>query len=129
VKGKLDDLEIEGIALIPMGDGHFIMALNTKMRKSLLKPKGSLLQVCLEKDDRPLKLSAELMECLKEEPLASENFNKLPKSHQNYFSKWIDSAKTDSTKTKRIAQTLNALAAGIDFGTMLRKIKNERQIR
>lgn len=129
VKGKLDDLEIEGIALIPMGDGHFIMALNAKMRKCLLKSKGSLLKVKLEKDDKPLKPSAELIECLNDEPVAQHNFNKLPKSHQNYFSRWIESAKTESTKTKRIAHAIDALTSGTDFGTMLRKIKNERLMR
>lgn len=129
VKGKLDDLQIEGIALIPMGGGHFIMALNAKMRKCLFKSKGSLLKVYLEKDDKPLKPSAELMECLNDEPVAQLNFNNLPRSHQNYFSRWIESAKTEATKTKRIAHAVDALTAGIDFGTMLRKIKNDRVIR
>ena len=35
VKGKLDAYAIEGVALIPMGEGDFIMALNAGMRKSI----------------------------------------------------------------------------------------------
>ena len=40
VKGKLDDYKIEGIALIPMGGGDFIMALNADMRRALKKNRG-----------------------------------------------------------------------------------------
>ena len=49
-------------------------------------------------------LSVDFMECLSDEPKALEKFNSLPKGHQRYFSKWIEDAKTDPTKTKRITQ-------------------------
>ncbi|MFX5998869.1 DUF1905 domain-containing protein, partial [Acinetobacter baumannii] len=37
VKGKLDSFSIKGIALLPMGEGSFIMALNAEMRKGIKK--------------------------------------------------------------------------------------------
>ena len=36
VKGKLDEFEIDKVALIPMGEGDFIMAINAVMRKYLI---------------------------------------------------------------------------------------------
>jgi uncharacterized protein YdeI (YjbR/CyaY-like superfamily) len=77
----------------------------------------------MEPDEKPIQPPEELMECLGDEPKALEVFNNLPKSHRNYFIKWIDSAKTDPTKAKRIAMAVNALSRGMDFGQMIRDAK------
>ncbi|HSZ87631.1 MAG TPA: DUF1905 domain-containing protein, partial [Puia sp.] len=45
VKGKLDNYFIKGIALMPMGDGSFIMPLNAAIRKGIGKRKGAMLKV------------------------------------------------------------------------------------
>ena len=127
VKGKLDDYSIESVALLPMGEGDFIMAINTGMRKALKKSKGATLTVQIEVDDKPILPSADLVECLKDEPYALVKFNKLPKSHQNYYTKWIESAKTEPTKAKRIAQAVTALSRDMDFGEALRAIKQEKK--
>ncbi|HWB24295.1 MAG TPA: YdeI/OmpD-associated family protein [Chitinophagaceae bacterium] len=126
VKGKLDDYAIKGIALLPMGGGDFIMPLNAAIRKAVKKKKGASIQVQIEEDKAGLKPPPELLECLQDEPAALAYFNKLPMSHQNYFTKWITEAKTEQTKTKRIAQSVNALAKGMHFGELLRALKQER---
>lgn len=125
VKGKLDSYSIKGISLLPMGEGIFIMAINGAMRKAIGKQKGALVQVQLQIDSVPYQLDKALMECLADEPAALSNFKLLPRSHQNYYSKWIDSAKTTPTKTKRIAMTVNAMIKKIDFGQMLRSAKDD----
>lgn len=126
VKGKLDSYAIKGIALLPMGGGDFIMALNAAIRKSIAKRKGATLIVQLETDNKPLQLSREFMECLADEPRALEYFNSIPKSFQNYFSKWIETAKTEPTKTKRIAMAVSALAKKMNFPEMIRAQKKDR---
>lgn len=126
VKGKLDELAIEGVALIPMGGGDFIMALNAAMRKQLRKRKGDILKVQLEPDEKKPEYSKEMMLCLQEEPEALTFFNKLPGSHRNYFSRWVESAKTDATKAKRIAMTVNAMLNKMHFGHMLREEKQRK---
>jgi hypothetical protein len=123
VKGKLDDYEFSMIALLPMGGGDFIMALNAAMRKAIKKQKGAIVQVKMEVDLNEIKPPEELIECLQDEPEALEYFNSLTKGHQNYFTNWINSAKTDPTKAKRIASTLNALSKKWDFGQMIRAMK------
>lgn len=120
VKGTLDAHSISQVATIPMGDGNFILAINGTMRKALGKKQGDKIKVTLQADDSKIVLSHDLMTCLKDEPLALAAFKKLPGSHQKYFSRWIESAKTAATKTKRIVMTIEALSKKMDFGEMLR---------
>lgn len=126
VKGKLDDYSFSMVALLPMGGGDFIMPLNAAMRKGIKKQKGATVQVRMEVDTNEIKPPNELMECLQDEPEALAYFNSLTKSHQNYFTNWINSAKTDATKAKRIAATLDALGKHWDFGQMIRALKKMR---
>ncbi|RYZ46618.1 MAG: DUF1905 domain-containing protein [Chitinophagaceae bacterium] len=126
VKGTLDSFAIEKAALLPMGDGSFILPLNTAFRKGIGKGKGDSLQVKLAIDKEPLALDADFMECLHDEPPALHFFQSLPKGHQAYFSKWIQSAKTDHTRAKRIAMAVTALSRNMGYGEMIRADKAER---
>jgi hypothetical protein len=120
VKGKLDNQIITGVAILPMGGGNFIMPLNAAMRKAIGKRHGAMLKVLLEEDKTDFEFNRDFMNCLNDEPTAKEFFRALPGSQQRYFSKWIDSAKTDETKAKRIALSVNALAKKWGYGEMLR---------
>ena len=127
VKGKLDDFEINKVALMPAGEGDFIMPLNAAMRKGIRKQKNDTLKVQLEIDEAPILPPSELIECMQDEPEALKYFNSLPQSHRNYFTKWIDSAKTDATKAKRIALVIKTMVRKMDFGAMLREEREERR--
>lgn len=120
VKGSLDDHKINGVSLLPSGNGIFLMAVNGAMRKAIKKGKGAMVEVKLMADPKPYELNKQLLDCLEDDPDASVYFFSLPPGHRNYFSKWIDSAKTETTKTKRLAQTISSLAAKMDFGQMIR---------
>jgi len=126
VRGYLDDHYFEGTSLLPSGGGNYIMAINAAMRKATRKKHGATIRVRLEYDAAPLLPPQELMECLSDEPVALAHFQKLTKGHQNYFTKWINEARTDFTRTKRLAMAVNALSRGLDFGEMLRSHKKER---
>ena len=125
VKGKLDNFKIKGIALVPMGGGAFIIAMNADLRKGTGKKNGAMLQVSLEVDKEPLKLNADFLDCLADDPPAKKHYESLTQGHQNYFSKWIESAKTESTKTKRIAMAINALSKKWGFPEMLHNNRKE----
>ncbi len=120
VKGKLDQHAIERISLLPMGGGKFIMPVNAAMRKALGKRHGAMVKVQLQADNSEFVFNADFMDCLDDEPVAKAFFQTLTGSHQRYFSKWIDSAKTEPTKTKRIAMAVNALAKKWGYPEMLR---------
>ena len=120
VKGKLDAHIIKRVSLLPMGGGKFIMALNASLRKAIGKRKGAMLKVQLEADDSPFIFNADFLECMNDEPIAKEFFRTLTGSHQRYFSKWIDDAKTLPTKAKRIALAVTALAKKQGYPEMIR---------
>ena len=126
VKGKLDNFSINRVSLMPMGGGVFIMPVNAELRKGIGKRHGAMIKVQLEADDSAFVFNADFIECLEFEPKAKEYFNSLTGSHQRYFSKWIDSAKTEPTKTKRIAMAVNALAKKWGYPEMLRASKESR---
>lgn len=123
VKGKLDEFCIAQVAVMPMGDGTFILPINASMRKGIHKKEGAMLIVTLEEDKSVLELDADLIMCLEDDEQAYTFFKSLTKSHQQYFSKWIASAKTEETKAKRIAQAVNALSRSWGYPEMIRANK------
>ncbi len=123
VKGCLGKHVIHQKSLMPLGGGSFIMALNAEIRKAIGKTKGAMLSVKLEVDPSPITLSPDLMQCLADEPSALDFFKSLTGSHQKYFSKWIESAKTEVTKAKRIAMAVSALSKKWGYPEMLRAAK------
>ncbi|MEA5459054.1 YdeI/OmpD-associated family protein [Arcicella sp. LKC2W] len=124
VKGTIDNFSIKLVALIPIGEGDFVIPINARMRKGICKEEGAMVSLNLEEDTDELPQSEELMICLEDEPKALEIFLKMPKGHQNYYSKWIESAKTIETKTKRITMTVHGLAMGMNYNEMMRYYKN-----
>lgn len=125
-KGKLDSYSFSGKSLLPMGKGEFILTIDKDMRKALGKRHGAMLNVRIEFDKSEYQLNGEFMDCVNEEPDALSFFKTLTRSHQNYFSKWIESAKTQETKAKRIAQSINAFLKKQGFPEMLREQKAKK---
>src|ERR1051325_5216195 len=124
VKGKLDNYEIKQTSLLPVSGERFMLPINARMRKATGKKAGDKLVVEMEVDKTKLKLSTDLLVCLKDEPTAEKYFKSLPPSHQRYFSNWIEGARTEPTRAKRIALTLAALSRQMHFGMMLREEKS-----
>ncbi len=126
-KGKLDSYKFSGKSLLPMGNGEFILTLDKDIRKAIGKRHGAMLNVQIEYDKTQYQLNDEFMDCLNDEPEALSFFKSLPRSHQNYFSKWIESAKTEETKAKRIALAINAFVRKMGFAEMLREQKAKKE--
>jgi hypothetical protein len=125
VKGKLDSFPIRGIALLPMGGGSFILTLNADLRRGIHKKKGAMLNVKLQVDPEGYQLNPDFVACLDDDPAARSFFDTLTRSHRNYFSKWIDSAKTEPTKIKRITMAVNALSKKWGYPEMLRNTRKD----
>lgn len=120
IKGRIDEVKIEKVSLLPMGDGDFILALNKQLRNQIGKGVGATLKVQIQEDKRELEIFPELLSCLEDEPEAHKAFMKMPPSHRRYYSKWITDAKTDQTRVKRIAITVNAMLTNKTFGEALK---------
>ena len=124
VKGKLDRHGITRQSVMPMGGGEFIMPLNAALRKAIGKRQGAMLKVQLVADDSEFVFNSDFISCLEDDPAAKKFFESLTGSHQRYFSKWIDSAKTEPTRVKRISMAVNALARKWGYADMLRNNKS-----
>jgi hypothetical protein len=128
VKGYLDASPVSGMALMPMGDGNFIMALKADIRKRIRKNSGAMLHVKLKADDEhKVDIPEQLQECFDFEPEAIGFFNSLTEGHRRYFINWINSAKTSETKAKRVINTVNAMLRKWDYGQMIRGMKKEKE--
>ena len=126
VRGTLDAFPVRGMALMPMGEGNFIMALKAEVRKGIHKNAGAMLNVKLEEDvDFKIDMPADLQECFDFEPEAWEFFNSLAKSHREYFIKWIEGAKTSETRAKRIVNTVNAMLRKWSYNVMIREMRKD----
>lgn len=127
VKGLLDELPVTGMSFIPMGEGDFILALNSSIRKQLKKEEGTKLHLQLEEDKTfKIEMPEDLELCLLEERHFLENFLSLPKSHQNYYINWLNTAKTEPTRIKRLTQIVIAMDKKQNFSEMMRSYKNDK---
>ena len=125
IKGRIDEFRIKSVALLPMGGGDFIMPVNATIRKAIKKNKGATVIVEMEEDKAKPVLSVALLACLEDEPEGKSYFQKLPPSHQQYYSKWIEAAKTDATKTKRIAMCMYAFVNKLTYPQMMQLQKKD----
>ncbi|GDX51406.1 hypothetical protein LBMAG27_04530 [Bacteroidota bacterium] len=123
VKGKINNLIIKETALLPMGEGNFILPLNSTIRKKTGVLTGEIVLVQMQEDKSEFVHDTDFMECMAEEDNAMKYFQSLPGSHQKYFTKWILGSKTDSTKANRIAKAVNALARNMGFPQMMKEGK------
>ena len=127
VRGLLDQVQISGMATVPMGDGNFILALKAALRKELGKQVGDPIYVQIEEDlSYKIEIPEELMTCLMDDPILFDRFSSLTPSHQSYFIKHITDAKTIETRIKRIAMTLGAMENQWDFGKMIRENRTNK---
>ena len=120
VSGKLDEVPVKAVALLPMGDGDFILPLKADLRKKLRKGKGDTLTLSLQAEEKAPPLSASLLDCLSDEPSARSIFDELPGSHKRYYSNWVESAKTSATESRRIAAVVHGLLNGLTFAEMMK---------
>lgn len=128
VKGLIDQVAFSGIALAPMGEGNFIMPLKKELQRKIGKRKGAMVQLSIEEDKAfKIEMPEDLKSCLLDVEGAIEQFGTLPKSQQNYYFNWINAAKTDSTRVKRIAQTVEAMDKKMDYGEMIRYNRSKKQ--
>ncbi|GGM86047.1 hypothetical protein GCM10010967_17780 [Dyadobacter beijingensis] len=112
VKGRIDDFELMGYNLMPMAGGTLFLPVKSEIRKKIGKKEGDWVQVVLYADESALQIPEELLECLKDEPKAYANFQKLNEASQKEYRDWVYAAKKDETKVSRIAKMIDMLLQG-----------------
>jgi Domain of unknown function (DUF1905)/Bacteriocin-protection, YdeI or OmpD-Associated len=117
VQGFIDDYEIKQYHLMPMGNGHLFLPVKAAIRKKIKKQEGDWVKVVLYLDESAVEIPDELLECLRDEPKAHQQFFKLSDSEQKQFIDWIYSAKKEETKIERMAEAINRVAKGQKFSS------------
>ncbi len=121
VRGHIDNVAVQGMCLMPVKFEGFILPIKKSLRKELRKESGASVLVSLEFDvDFKIEIPDDLEVCLSDEDDLLERFFTMPKSHQNYFINWLNTAKTEATRTKRLVMIVNAMYHRLDFGAMIR---------
>lgn len=121
VRGSIDVVNVNGLSVMPVKDSGFILPLNKPLRKLLRKEEGAVVELRLEFDkDFKIEMPEDLEICLVQEEGSLEHFLSMPKSHQNYFINWLNTAKTEITRTKRLVMIVDAMYKKLDFGAMIR---------
>lgn len=109
VRGSIDDYELKNFKLMPMGNGRLFLPVKKEIRNKIGKKVGDWVKVVLYPDNSTTEIPDELLDCLREDPTAYNNFIQYTDGQQKEFIDWIYSAKTEETKVERIVEMLNKL--------------------
>jgi hypothetical protein len=109
VKGLVDDVEITSYNLFPMKSGEHFFPIKAEIRKKIKKNAGDWIKVVLYRDNDPIHIPGELLECLRDEPKAHKKFLQLNDHQQKSYIQWVYESKKDTTRAERIASLINTL--------------------
>ena len=112
VKGRIDTYEISNYHLMPIGNGQLFLPVKAGIRKQIRKQEGDFVRVILFEDKSPLKIPDEFLQCLSDEPKASNKFLHFAEGKQKAIIDWIYTAKKEDTKAERISKTIENLLNG-----------------
>ena len=106
---------IEGVpyrgTLVRMGTECHLLLVLKSIREQAGKTFGDEVKVTVEADaeERVVAVPAELKRAFKSEKEANAAFEKLSYTHQKEYAAWINEAKKEETRQKRIAKTIEML--------------------
>jgi hypothetical protein len=94
--------------------GEFLVGLNRSVRDAARVEAGDTADVRLELDTAPreVEVPVALEDALATDPSARSAFDALAYTHRKEYSRWIDEAKRDDTRERRVAQALQMLREG-----------------
>jgi len=100
-------------SVAPMG-GVFMIGVSEDVRRNAGVAGGDVVDVELELDTAPreVEVPADLAAALDAEPAARATFDRLSYSNKSWHTLQIDGAKTDETRQRRIAKSVEALRDG-----------------
>ena len=111
VKGTVKGARFRS-SLLPQGDGRHFLVVNKAIQKEAGASVGDTVRVVLELDRAPRTVSVPeaLKQALDGNPAARENFESMPYSHQKEYVDWIESAKREDTRARRVDKAMGMIA-------------------
>lgn len=101
-------------SVVRMGGPDHVLVVLKEIRRKIGKEPGDEVEVTLRKDEEPraVEVPADLRDALRANPQAAGFFDQLAYSHQREYVQWIDDAKREPTRQRRIARAVEALRDG-----------------
>ena len=100
-------------SLYPRGDGAHHLMVNKTMQEAAQAGPGDIAVVHLAAGDGPEPaLAPDLAAALEDEPTVLARYAALTPAGRREYGGWIDSAKRPETRARRIAKTVESVAAG-----------------
>ena len=94
----------ERTTLLPAGGGRYRMQFNAALRKAANADTGDMVSVavCVDTETREIAVPADLRAALKRHPKVRRAFDDAPPGYRHQILKWMDSAKSQAARNKRI---------------------------
>ena len=110
VKALIEGVPYRG-TLVRMGTECHLLLVLKSIREQIGRTFGDEIKVTVEADaeERVVAVPAELKRAFKSEKEANAAFEKLSYTHQKEYAAWINEAKKEDTRQKRIAKTIEML--------------------
>ena len=116
VSGSIDKYELNKYKLMPMGNGQLFLPVKADIRKFICKQAGDTVSITLSIDEAPMEIPPEIMECFEFEPNhIFEVFMSFTEGERKAYLDWVYNAKTEDTKTSRIASMMDCLNKGLKY--------------
>ena len=113
VKATFDGVPYRG-TLVRMGGPEHLLVILKDIRQQIGKGPGDAVEVTVEADAEPREVAVpeDLAAALDEAPEARAFFDGLAYTHRREYVRWIEEAKRDETRARRIGQAVERLRAG-----------------
>jgi Bacteriocin-protection, YdeI or OmpD-Associated/Domain of unknown function (DUF1905) len=94
--------------------GEFLLGLNREVRKQARVEAGDTVDVKLELDAAPreVEVPQALAAALAQDAKAHASFQRLAYTHRKEYARWIDEAKREETRQRRVSEALELLRQG-----------------
>jgi hypothetical protein len=94
--------------------GEFLVGLSKQARADAGLEIGDVVTLTVAPDEAPreVEVPAVLVEALAGDPAAAAAYERLAYTHRKEFARWVDEAKREETRARRVAQTLEMLREG-----------------
>ncbi|MEO7839711.1 MAG: YdeI/OmpD-associated family protein, partial [Anaerolineales bacterium] len=110
VRAVIEGVPYRGI-LSRMGTERHLLVILKEIRENVGKTFGDEVKITVELDEEPLvvEIPAELKEAFKAEKEAKAFFDKLAYTHQREYVMWINEAKREETRLRRVVKMIGML--------------------
>jgi hypothetical protein len=110
VKATIEGIPYRG-TLVRMGSECHMLLILKSIREQVGKTFGDDVTIIVESDTEPrvVGIPADLKQAFEADPDAKTFFDKLSYTHQREYVSWIEEAKKDETRQRRIAKTVEML--------------------